>query len=74
MRDLRRYAQSTTRRLLLGGLLLVFLVGDGLVWLIYGDAAGRAALLCSGLGIGLLVLIFAALEVVSRAARKAREE
>ena len=74
MRDLRRYAQSTTRRLLLGGLLLVFLVGDGLVWVVYGEAAGRAALLCSGLGLGPLLLIFAALEVVSWVARRARRD
>lgn len=74
MRDLRRYAQTTTRRLVLGALFLVFVVGDGLVWLIYGEDAGRAALLCSGLGLAPVVLIFVALELLSWVARVSRRE
>ncbi len=74
MRDLRRYAETTTRRLVLGAVLLIFLLGDGLVWLIYGERAGRAALVCSGLGLAPILLVLAALEVLSWVARSARRD
>ncbi len=45
-RDLRKYARQTTARLIGGALLLVFLVGDGLIYLIYGKAAALTGLLC----------------------------
>ncbi|MEW6568964.1 MAG: hypothetical protein AB1449_12525 [Chloroflexota bacterium] len=73
MRDLRSYAQSTTRRLILGGLVLVFAVGDGLVWLIYGDQAGRTALICTAIGLGPVLLILVALEAMAWVVRKTDE-
>jgi hypothetical protein len=45
-RDLREYAKSTQLRLVLGFVLLVFLVGDGLIFLFYGKGAGLAGLIC----------------------------
>lgn len=45
-RDLRRYASQTSVRLIVGALLLVFLVGDGLIYLIYGPASAVMGLLC----------------------------
>ena len=45
-RDLREYAKSTQLRLILGFLLLVFLIGDGLIFLIYGVGAGLSGLIC----------------------------
>lgn len=74
MRDLRRYAETTTRRLVLGALVLIFVVGDGLVWLMYGEGAGRAALLCSGLGLTPILLVFAALELLAWISRISRRE
>lgn len=53
-------------------LLLVFFMGDGLAWLVYGEAAGRAAHPCTG--IDPIVLVLAALGVLSWAARKTRGE
>lgn len=44
--DLRRYARQTNTRLVLGALVLVFLVGDGLIYLIYGRNAALMGLLC----------------------------
>jgi hypothetical protein len=45
-RDLRKYARQTTTRLIVGALLLVFVVGDGLIYLIYGQGAALLGLIC----------------------------
>lgn len=54
-RDLRQYASQTQARLIAGGLLLLFLVGDGLIYMFYGQGAAMMGLLC--LGAGLLPVI-----------------
>jgi hypothetical protein len=45
-RDLRKYMRDTNVRLIVGALLLLFIVGDGLIWLIYGFGAAMMGLLC----------------------------
>ena len=45
-RDLREYAKNTQLRMILGFLLLVFLIGDGLIFVFYGVGAGLAGLIC----------------------------
>jgi hypothetical protein len=45
-RDLRKYARQTNVRLVAGAILLVFVVGDGLIFLIYGKGAAVMGLLC----------------------------
>jgi len=44
--DLRRYASETTVRLIVGALALLFVIGLGLVWWIYGFGAAIMGLLC----------------------------
>ena len=56
MRDLRKYAKQTNTRLLIGFVILLFIVGDGLIYLIYGPSAAVAGVLC--IGAGLIPLIF----------------
>ena len=59
-RDLRRYASQTTFRAAVGAVLLLFVVGLGLVWLIYGPAAAVTGLLCllgALVPIGLIALV-----------------
>lgn len=46
MRDLRRYAKQTNIRLALGAFLLLFVVGVGLIWAIYGPSAAGMAFTC----------------------------
>ncbi len=70
-RDLRKYYRQTTSRLILGGLLIVLVVGDGLIYLIYGQGAAISGLICLGGGVVLIGLIFLVLEVMGRLARKA---
>ena len=45
-KDLRKYSRETNIRLLLGAFILLFIVGVGLIWLIYGQGAGGMALVC----------------------------
>ena len=45
-RDLRKYTRSTNVRLVIGALLLLFIVGDGLIYLFYGRGAALLGLLC----------------------------
>jgi hypothetical protein len=63
-RDLRSYAGSTTARLIAGGILLLFLVGGGLVYAIYGAGALFSAVLCIGVGLLPVVLIVLALAIL----------
>ena len=56
-RDLRRYANQTNIRLWIGFILLLFVVGDGLVYVIYGKGAALMGAACLLLGLAPLVLI-----------------
>ena len=46
MRDLREYAKQTGVRFVLGAFILLFIVGVGLIWLIYGKEAAGMGLMC----------------------------
>jgi len=60
-RDLRRYARQTNTRLFIGFLLLLLIVGDGLIYLIYGRSAAFIGLTCILLGLLPLVLVWLAM-------------
>jgi len=55
MRDLRKYASQTHTRLIVGGLVLLFLIGDGLIYLLWGAAPALMGVI--GLGAGLLPIL-----------------
>ena len=56
-RDLRRYARQTNARLLVGFLLILFLVGDGLIYMFYGRQAALMGLTCMLLGLAPVALV-----------------
>ncbi len=61
-RDLRKYMRDTNTRLVVGAILLLFIVGDGLIWAIYGLGAAMMGLLCilaAFVPIGLILLLLA---------------
>lgn len=59
MSDLKNYAKQTQNRLLLGLLTLVFTLGLGLIWFLYGLNAALLGLLCLfGLAILILLILF----------------
>jgi len=45
-RDLRKYAAQTYFRLILGAIILLFVVGLGLIWILYGFRAAALGLVC----------------------------
>ena len=73
-RDLRKYSKQTNFRLLWGAFILLFIVGVGLIWLIYGQGAGGMALVCLLAALVPIVLIlgvFLAIDwILSRARPK----
>lgn len=72
-RDLRQYARQTNRRLLLGFILILFLVGDGLIYIIWGREAALLGLLCMLAGLLPLVVIWMILIGMEWIAKKANE-
>jgi multisubunit Na+/H+ antiporter MnhB subunit len=72
VRDLREYSKQTNIRLALGAFLLLFVVGVGLIWLIYGgNAAGMAftCLLAALFPVILILAIFLGIEWILKHAR-----
>jgi multisubunit Na+/H+ antiporter MnhB subunit len=74
MRDLREYSRQTNVRLALGAFVLLFVIGVGLIWLIYGaNAAGLAftCLLAALFPVILILFIFLAIDwILKRAGPK----
>jgi len=68
-RDLRRYARQTNARLVIGFILLLLIVGDGLIYLFYGRAAAAMGLICILGGLALGGMILFALWVIERIAK-----
>ncbi len=68
-RDLREYARQTTTRLILGGLILLFVVGTALIYWRYGAGGALSGLLCMTIAlfpIGLILIILALLEWLTK--------
>jgi hypothetical protein len=71
-RDLRAYARQTNVRLTAGAIFLLFGVGLGLIWVIYGGGAASLAFICflSGLAVvGLILLVFLVIDWILKNAR-----
>jgi hypothetical protein len=72
-RDLRRYASQTTVRLIAGSLLLLFIIGLGAIWIIYGAYAalmGMVCLLGALVPIGLIVFFIFGLDWIVKWANR----
>jgi hypothetical protein len=68
-RDLRKYARQTNVRLSIGFAIIIFLIGDGLIYYFYGREAAIMGALCILLGLVpllLVFLIFLAMDLVIR--------
>jgi hypothetical protein len=72
-KDLRAYAGATQKRLILGGLILVFVVGVGLIWWRFGSGAGGMALLCTAVGLLPVVLIALWLRVLEWVVKRSKD-
>ena len=66
-RDLRKYATETKYRLIIYFLVILFVVGLGLIWWLYGRGAAGMGLLClvgMALPVVLVILIMLILNTV----------
>ena len=63
-RDLRKYARQTNVRIGVGAALILFVVGTGLVYYIYGAGAAVGALLCLLAALVPVALIFLSLALL----------
>jgi len=66
-RDLHKYASQTNVRLAVGALIILFTVGLGLIWWIYGLPAALMGLLCllgALVPIGLIWLFLGGLDLL----------
>lgn len=73
-RDLRAYTRQTRFRLILGALVLVFVVGEGLIYIIYGPQAAVSGLLCMGAGLIPVIMIVVILQILDWVVKKANPE
>jgi len=60
-RDLRNYAKRTNIQLAVGAFVLLFIIGLGLIWLLYGKGAALIGFLCLLGAVVPILLIFLAL-------------
>lgn len=71
MTNLKKYDNQTITRLIIGGILIIFIIGDGLIYLFYGIEAAGMGLLCLGVGLlpmGLIILVILLMDwIVKRA-------
>ncbi len=73
-RDLRKYRRQTIIRLIVGGILLLFLLGTGLIYLIYGQTAAMSGFLCLAVGMIPLVAILLFFWVIDWILKRSRDE
>jgi len=73
-RDLRRYARQTNFRLLVGFFLILFTVGEGLIYYFYGRGAAGFGLVCLLAGIAPLVLIWLILVGMEKLVKRVEQE
>ena len=66
--NLRRHRTQTDRNLLLGFFAVLFVVGGGLIWLVYGWGAAALGLTCMAMGavlVGIVTLMMLGLQWLS---------
>ena len=74
MRDLRKYSRNTNVHLIIGFIFLLFLVGDGLIYLFYGRGAAISGLICIFGGFVPILMIIGLFAVMDFVIKKANEE
>ena len=69
-RDLRKYAKQTEIQLIFLGIFLFFLVGIGLIYLLYGTAAAITGLISMAACLSPIILIIGAISLLDWIAKK----
>jgi hypothetical protein len=63
-RDLRKFARQTTTRLVVGVVIILFIVGEGLIYAIYGLPAAVSGLVCLLGGLAPVIIIIGLLWIL----------
>lgn len=71
-RDLRKYTRDTNVRLAVGAFILLFVVGIGLIWAIYGQGAAGMGVLCLLAALAPVILILAVFLAIEWILKRAR--
>lgn len=74
MKDLREYAKQTNVRLAIGAFFLLFVVGIGLIWVIYGRGAAIMGFMCLLAALVPVVLILAIFILMDWILKRARPQ
>jgi F0F1-type ATP synthase assembly protein I len=69
-KTLAEYSRQTTFRLILGGIFILFIIGDALIFYIYGSAAAISGVLCLGIGLLPVLIIIGILWVMEYIVKK----
>jgi hypothetical protein len=70
-RDLRYYARQTNTQLIVGSIAILLIIGDGLIYLIYGPSAAIFGFLCILSGFVPIGFILLALWIMDKIVKKA---
>jgi hypothetical protein len=73
-RDLRKYVRQTNIRLIGGALFLLFVVGNGLIYFVYGAGAAVIGFLCLLGGLIPIALVVLTLMLLDWIAKRASQE
>ena len=71
--NLRKYTAQTQTRLIIGGVSLLFIVGGLLIFWLYGPSAAVLGILCIGIGLVPILLVFLVLKVMDWIVKKANQ-
>jgi magnesium-transporting ATPase (P-type) len=74
MRDLKKYKHETNIRMVIGAVLLLFLVGDGLIFIIYGSGPALMGLVCLIVGLVPILLIALVIKIFTWSVERANRE
>lgn len=74
MHDLNKYKHETNIRLIVGALVLIFIIGDGLIFLIYGSGPAWMGLICLLIGLVPVLLIIMIINIIDWSVKRANRE
>jgi hypothetical protein len=74
MRDLNKYNRGTNIRLIVGAVILIFLIGDGLIFIIYGSGPAGMGLICLFVGLFPVLLIACVIFLLNWSVKRANRE
>jgi hypothetical protein len=74
MRDVTKYMQQTNVRIVIGALILIFIVGDGLIYVIFGAGPAMMGLACLVAGMVPVLLILMFVSIIAWSVKRANRD